>query len=39
MNALGIPPAAPRDTDARELARVWIAEQGLHCSLRRALCG
>ncbi|SFK11392.1 protein of unknown function [Caulobacter sp. UNC279MFTsu5.1] len=37
MDALGVPPAALRDTDALELARVWIAEQGLHCSLRVGL--
>ena len=37
MDALGIPPAALRDTNALELARVWIAEQGLHCSLRVGL--
>ena len=37
MDALGIPPAALRDADALELARVWIAEQGLHCSLKVGL--
>ena len=37
MDALGIPPAALRDTNALELARVWIAEQGLHCSLKVGL--
>jgi hypothetical protein len=37
MDALGIPPAALRDNDALEVARVWIAEQGLHCSLRVGL--
>jgi len=37
MDSLGIPPAALRDTGALELARVWIAEQGLHCSLRVGL--
>jgi len=37
MDALGIPPAALRDPAALELARVWIAEQGLHCSLRVGL--
>jgi hypothetical protein len=37
MDALGIPPAALRDTDALELARVRIAEQGLHCSLKVGL--
>lgn len=37
MNALGIPPPALRDAEALELARVWIAERGLHCSLRGRL--
>ncbi len=37
MDALGPPPAAVRDADALELARVWIAEQGLHCALRVGL--
>ena len=37
MDALVIPPAALRDTDSLELARVWIAEQGLHCSLKVGL--
>ena len=37
MDALGIPPAAVRDANALELARVWIAEQGLHCSLKVGL--
>lgn len=37
MDALAIPPAALRDTDALELARVWIAERGLHCSLKVGL--
>ena len=37
MDALGIPPAALRDTDSLELARVWIAQQGLHCSLKVGL--
>jgi hypothetical protein len=34
MNAREIPPAALRDGDAVELLRVWIAEQGLHCSMK-----
>lgn len=34
MDALTIPPAALRDDNATELARVWIAERGLHCSLK-----
>jgi hypothetical protein len=37
MDALGIAPATLRDNDALEVARVWIAEQGLHCSLRVGL--
>lgn len=37
MDARAIPPAALRDTSAVELARVWIAEQGLHCSLKFGL--
>ena len=37
MDALGIPPAALRDANALELARVWIAEQGLHCALKVGL--
>lgn len=31
---LVIPDAAKRDPAAREMARVWIAEKGLQCSLR-----
>jgi hypothetical protein len=34
MNRVSIPPAAARDPDAVEMLGVWIAEQGLHCSLR-----
>jgi hypothetical protein len=30
---LPIPPAGQRDASAIEMARVWIAEKGLHCSL------
>ncbi len=37
MDARAIPPAALRDADAVELARVWIAERGLHCSLKFGL--
>lgn len=33
-NDLVIPDAARRDASATEVARVWIAEKGLHCSLR-----
>ena len=28
-----IPPAGQRDANAIEMARVWIAEKGLHCTL------
>lgn len=34
MDVRIIPPAALRDESAVELARVWIAERGLHCSLK-----
>jgi hypothetical protein len=34
MDARPIPPAAVRDHRSVELARVWIAERGLHCSLK-----
>jgi len=37
LEALSIPPAALRDDRAIELARVWIAEQGLHCALKFGL--
>ena len=37
MDALGIPPAALRDVSAMELGRVWVAERGLHFSLRVGL--
>ena len=37
MNACSIPPAALRDENAVEIARVWIAEQGLHCSMKIGL--
>lgn len=30
---LPVPPAALRDTHAIEMARAWIAEGGLHCSV------
>jgi len=29
-----IPPAAVRDPDSFELLRAWVAEKGLHCSLK-----
>ena len=34
MNVRQVPEAALRDPDAVELARVWISEHGLHCSLK-----
>jgi len=34
MNALSIPPAAARDPKSVEMFRAWIAEGGLHCSLK-----
>ncbi len=34
MDTMSIPSAALRDQDSVELMRVWIAEQGLHCSLK-----
>jgi len=37
MDALPMPPAALRDGHAVELARVWVAEQSLHCSLKFGL--
>jgi hypothetical protein len=37
MQACTIPPAAVRDENAVEVIRVWIAEQGLHCSMKIGL--
>ena len=34
MKVRTVPDAALRDKDAVEMARVWIAEKGLHCSLK-----
>jgi hypothetical protein len=34
MKVLVAPPAAVRDDQSVEMLRVWIAEQGLHCSVR-----
>lgn len=34
MRELRIPPAAQTDKESWELLRVWVAEQGLHCSLK-----
>ena len=33
MKAQPIPPAALRDPDSIEMARIWIAEKSLHCGL------
>jgi hypothetical protein len=37
FNQLPIPDAALRDSDAVEMLRVWIAERGLHCSLKAGM--
>lgn len=34
LNQRPIPEAALRDADAVEMLRVWIAQQGLHCSMK-----
>lgn len=34
FNQRPIPEAALRDSDAVEMLRVWIAERGLHCSIK-----
>lgn len=34
LNQRPIPDAALRDEDAVEMLRVWIAERGLHCSIK-----
>ena len=34
MKVLIVPDPAVRDPKSVEMARVWIAEQGLHCSLK-----
>ena len=34
LNQRPIPDAALRDQDAVEMLRVWIAERGLHCSMK-----
>jgi uncharacterized protein DUF5076 len=34
MDEQPIPAAAQRDKNSREMLRVWIAEHGLHCSIR-----
>ena len=33
MRPLGVPPAALEDETSVEMARVWVAKQGLHCVL------
>jgi len=37
MKAQPVPPAALRDADSVEMARIWIAEKGLHCGLNIGL--
>ena len=37
MKVLVVPPAAVRDDQSVEMLRMWIAEQGLHCSVRVGL--
>ncbi|MBK7951436.1 MAG: DUF5076 domain-containing protein [Deltaproteobacteria bacterium] len=34
LNQRPIPPAALEDPDAVEMLRVWIASEGLHCSIK-----
>jgi hypothetical protein len=34
MNALIVPPAAQRDENSIQMLSAWIAEKGLHCSLK-----
>jgi len=34
LNQRPIPEAALRDKDAVEMLRVWVAERGLHCSIK-----
>lgn len=34
MKELTIPPAAQTDDDSWELLRAWVADRGLHCSLK-----
>jgi len=34
MRELKIPPAAQSDNESWELLRAWVAEQGLHCSVK-----
>ena len=34
MKEMTVPDAAKRDSKSVEMLRVWIAEQGLHCSIK-----
>jgi hypothetical protein len=34
MKEITVPDAAKRDSKSVEMLRVWIAEQGLHCSIK-----
>jgi hypothetical protein len=34
MKEMLIPPAAQRDDDSYEMLRAWVAEKGLHCSIK-----
>ncbi len=39
LNELAVPPAAHAAPDATELVRAWVANKGLHCSLRPGVFG
>jgi hypothetical protein len=39
MKQLVVPPAATRDPEGFEVLRAWIAERGLHCSLKIGMYG
>jgi hypothetical protein len=39
MNVLTVPPAAVRDAESVEVIRAWVAEGGLHCSLKVGMWG
>jgi hypothetical protein len=34
MKTLSVPPAAARDENSIQMLSAWIAEQGLHCSIK-----
>jgi hypothetical protein len=34
MRVLTVPPAAQRDDNAIQMLSAWVAEQGLHCSMK-----